>query len=167
MEPLFPALLEANIIATGGNSAGTEWDNTHTGLIDNEGLGGTYAEVHSYSKCAVSERGSGKNPLLYMKLDAPKNVLKLQLAARTGGWEDQGQNVRVQVGPSSEYDANYPVCTEIGQVEGTGSLEDYECGQVHRGQYVFLSNDQRYISICEAKVFVEAGMLLFWWWLSW
>ena len=79
--------------------------------------------------------------------------MKVQLAFRTDGNTWQGKNVRVQVGSSPQYNANDPVCTDIAQLTGTG-LMDYDCNQFHDGQYVILSNDQSYLTICEAKVFV-------------
>ena len=80
--------------------------------------------------------------------------MKLQLARRTSkGYEYQGKNVRIQVGTSPKYNANDPVCTEIAQLSGTG-LVDYDCNQFHAGQYVIISNDQRLLTVCEAKVFV-------------
>ena len=94
-----------------------------------------------------------------MKLAAPRKILKLQLAFRTDGHNTQGKNVRVQVGSSSQYNANDPVCTDIDQLTGTGLVE-YDCDQFHEGQYVILSNDQSYLTICEAKVFVETGKLV-------
>ena len=156
MLPPFSAPEEATIIATGGNSAGSQWDNSHPGLIDNDGLDGLNPEVTA-KKCAVSQRTSNKIAFLSMKLDAPKTVLKLQLAQRTQCCLNQGQNVKVQVGTSSQYNANDPVCMEIAQLSGTG-LVDYDCDQFHAGQYVIISNDQSHLTICEAKVFViDAG----------
>ena len=149
--------MEATVIETGGNSAGTKWDNTHTGLIDNEGLNGTHADVASMSKCAVSEMGRNIRPFLAMKLAEPKKIMMVQLAFRADGMSlHQGKNVQVQVGSSLQYDANGPVCMEISQLSGHG-LVDYYCDQVHEGQYVILSNDQQHLTICEAKVFVEPG----------
>ena len=92
-----------------------------------------------------------------MKLDMPKTVIKIQLAYRTDGYANQGRNVKVQVGTSSHYNANDPICMEIAQLSGTGLVE-YDCNQFHTGQYVIISNDQSYLTICEAKVFVtDAG----------
>ena len=141
----------------------TFWHDSHTGLIDNDGLTGTTDDVHS-KKCAVSESASGKVAFLSMKLDAPKTIFKLQLATRTDGYATtQAKNVRVQVGTSSQYNANDPVCTVIPQLSGTG-LMDYYCDQLYEGLYVILSTDQTYITICEAKIFVDitaTGMLLY------
>ena len=159
MLPPFSDPEEATIIATGGNSAGNTWDNSHTGLIDNDGLAGlnsdvtTSACVQTQCKCAVSVKNSNKRAFFSMKLDAPKTVIKLQLAPRTQCCTNQGQNVKVQVGTSSQYNANDPVCMEIAQLSGTG-LVDYDCDQFHAGQYVIMSSDQSYLTICEAKVFV-------------
>ena len=89
-----------------------------------------------------------------MKLDAPKTIFRLQLATRTDGYATtQAKNVRVQVGRSSQHNANDPVCTVIPQLSGTG-LMDYYCDQLYEGQYVILSTDQTTITICEAKIFV-------------
>ena len=143
---------EANIIETGTNSAGGPWD-FHAGLIDGEGLAGTSADVNEKEKCGVSTRSSTQRAFFYMKLATPGTVIKLQLARRTEGHPDQGKNVRVQVGSSPQYNVNDPVCMEIAQLSGTG-LVDYDCDQFHAGQYVIISNDQDYLTICEAKVFV-------------
>ena len=89
-----------------------------------------------------------------MKLATPKIILRLQLAFRTDGYQNQGENVRVQVGSGPQYNANDPVCKEIDQLTGTG-LVNYDCDHFHEGQYIILSNDQSYLTICEAKVFVE------------
>ena len=148
--------VEASIVETSGNSAGTTWDNTHPGLIDNAGLAGTYADVASKSRCAVSQTGSTR-PYLSMKLAATETILKVQLAFRTDGYTNQGKNVLVQVGTGPAYTPNRRVCRAIGQLTGAG-LVDYHCDWddtvSHQGQYVILSNDQTYLTICEAKVFV-------------
>ena len=147
---------EANIIETGTNGAGGAWD-FHTGLIDGEGLAGTGSDVGGKVKCGVSSKGSKPRAFFYMKLAKPSTVMKIQLAFRTDAAPDQGKNVRIQVGTSPQYNANDPVCTEIAQLSGTG-LVDYYCNQFHEGQYVIISNDQSYLTICEAKVFViDAG----------
>ena len=81
----------------------------------------------------------------------------MQFAFRTDGSTADGNNVKVQVGNSPQYNASDPVCKEIAQLSGTG-LVDYNCNQFHTGQYVIVSNDQAVLTICEAKVFViDAG----------
>ena len=155
--PSFTVSVEATIIATDGNSMAGAWDGTHSGLIDNAGLNGTSADVYSYSKCAVTARGSQERAFFSMKMATPKIILRLKLAFRTDGVNEwQGKNVRVQVGSGPQYNANDPVCKEIDQLTGTG-LVDYDCDQFHKGQYVILSNNQTYLTICEAKVFVETA----------
>ena len=154
--PSLTASGEANIIETGTNGAGGAWD-IHTGLIDGEGLAGTRADVMGQVKCGVSWIGSTPRAFFYMKLATTSMVMKMQFAFRTDGHTYQGKNVKVQVGTSPQYNANDPVCTEIAQLSGTG-LIDYDCNQFHIGQYVIISNDQSYLTICEAKVFViDAG----------
>ena len=143
---------EANIIETGTNGAGGAWD-FHTGLIDGEGLAGTYQDVIGMVKCGVSSKGSKPRAWFYMKLATPGTVMKLQLAFRTDGHTHQGKNVKIQVGTRPQYNVNDPVCMEIAQLSGTG-LVDYDCDQFHAGQYVIISNDQSILTICEAKVFV-------------
>ena len=152
--PSFTAQEEANIIETGTNSCDScHWD-FHTGLIDGKGLAGTYADVETKTKCGVSTRSDQKRAFFYMKLGTPGAVMKLQLAFRTDRCcAYQGKNVKVQVGSSPQYNVNDPVCMEIAQLSGTG-LVDYDCDQFHAGQYVIISNDQRLLTICEAKVFV-------------
>ena len=87
-----------------------------------------------------------------MMLDRPQQILRVQLAIRIG-YPEQSKNVQVQVGSSSQYNPSDPVCKEIPQLSGTG-LVDYECDHYHEGQHIVLSNDQNYLTICEAKVFV-------------
>ena len=83
--------------------------------------------------------------------------MKMQFAFRTDGSTADGNNVKVQVGNSPQYNASDPVCKEIAQLSGTG-LVDYNCNQFHTGQYVIVSNDHAHLTICEAKVFViDAG----------
>ena len=147
--------VEEPVIETGGNSVAGNFANSHTGLIDNAGICGTQADVSTHSECGVSKRSSSTRAFLIMKLAAPKTILKLQLAFRTDGITDQGKNVRVQVGSTSQYNANDPICVDIPQLSGIGLVE-YDCNQYHEGQYVILSSDQSYLTICEAKVFVEA-----------
>ena len=71
-----PISVEAPIIETAGNDAGSIWDLTHTGLVDNAGIGGTNADVNAWQtgRCAVSQRrGSSANrAFLSMKLAAPR-----------------------------------------------------------------------------------------------
>ena len=146
---------EANIIETGeagSNSVKGPWEKSYVRLIDGEGLAGTTPDM---PKCGVSIKGSTPRAFFYMKLAKPSTVMKLQLARRTSkGYEYQGKNVRIQVGTSPKYNANDPVCTEIAQLSGTG-LVDYHCNQNQTGQYVIISNDQKILTICEAKVFVK------------
>ena len=102
---------------------------------------------------------------LAMKLKTPEKVLKIQLAFRKdepGNYLWQGKNVKVQIGSSPLYNANDVVCTKIDQLKDTSNgLVDYDCDQIHEGQYVILSNDQPRLTICEAKVFVEPSKLLY------
>ena len=144
----------ATVNATYGNSAGnTIWDNSHPRLIDNKISGTTQQEVNL--NCAASAgQVLKKRAFLSMELDAPKKVVKVQLAFRTDGHTDNGKNVRIQVGTGPQYNASDPVCRDIGQLTGVGFM-DYVCDKVHVGKYVILSNDQNYLLICEAKVFVE------------
>ena len=152
--------VEEPVIETGSwSNISPTWANSHTGLIDNAGLCGTDDDVQSRSKCGVV--GVGGLPgraALTLKLAEPRTVVKLQLAGRTSSAGlYQGKNVRVQVGSSPQYNQSDPVCTEVGQLEATAGLVDYVCDQFHEGQYIILSNDQTHLTICEAKVFVEAG----------
>ena len=152
--------MEAKVIETGGNSAGiTAWDNSHTGLTDGAGIGEPLQYIAG--PCAVSDGRSGVRAFLSMKLEVPRKILSIQLAFRTDvhhghPWTSQGKNVLVQVGSSMVYNTNDPVCKEIDQLAGIGLVE-YECDKVHEGQYVILSNDQNILTICEARVFAEAG----------
>ena len=149
-------LVEATILETAGRSGtGSQYDSWHTNL--NDGIAISAGD----SNCAINYRGNeGDRPWLSLKLNEPKKVVQVQLARRTDGRsesEGQGKNVRVQVGSSPTLNNNDPVCKEIDQLSGTG-LVDYECDQYLVGQYVIISNDQVYLTICEAKVFVQEGM---------
>ena len=149
-------LVEATILETAGRSGtGSQYDSWHTNL--NDGIAISAGD----SNCAINYRGNeGDRPWLSLKLNEPKKVVQVQLARRTDGHSEagQGKNVRVQVGYCATLNANDPMCKEIDQLHGTG-LVVYECDQYHVGQYVTFSNDQEYLTICEAKVFVEEGKL--------
>ena len=156
--------MEEPVIETGSwANTNPTWANTHTGLIDNAGLSGTDGDVTS-SKCGVVQNPLPGRAALTLKLAEPRTVVKLQLAGRTssaqgmcGITRNQGKNVRVQVGSSPQYNTSDPVCMEVGQLAATGGLVDYVCDHFHEGQYIIFSNDQDYLTICEAKVFVQAG----------
>ena len=102
---------------------------------------------------------------LAMKLKTPEKVRKIQLVFRKdepGNYLWQGKNVQVQIGFSPLYSAKDLVCTKIDQLKDSSyGLVDYDCDQIHEGQYVILSNDQPRLTICEAKVFVEPSKLLY------
>ena len=152
-------LEEATIWETSGRSGTTsQYDSWHPNLIDGIAIGTGPGD----GNCAISYRGNvGDRPWLSVKLNEPKKVVQVQLARRTDGKsesEGQGKNVRVQVGSSPTLKSTDPVCKEINQLSGTG-LVDYECDQHHVGQYVIFSNDQVYLAICEAKVFVKNSKL--------
>ena len=150
---------------TFGRITGSASDGSHTKLID-----GTATGTFSYmvDHCAISSRGTSMTmrPYLVMKLNGPNKVLEIQLARRTDGKsesEGQGSNVRVQVADDLNFNIDAPtpmsVCKEIDQLSGTG-LVSYECDHYYVGQYVFFSNDQEELTICEAKVFVQEGKLM-------
>ena len=101
--------------------------------------------------CAVTQKGPSQRAWFGMKLEASKRIGGVKLAMRTDCCPDQGQNVKVQIGSSMGYNANDPVCREIGQLSGSG-LKDYLCDNVHEGQYVILSSPSHILTICEAKV---------------
>ena len=148
--------VEEPVIETGSwSNINPTWANSHTGLIDNAGLCGTDDDVQSRSKCGVVQNPQPGRAALTLKLAEPRTIVKLQLAASAN--IDQRKNVRVQVGSSPHYNPSDPLCTEVGQLEATRGLVDYVCDQFHEGQYIILSNDQTYLTICEAKVFVQAG----------
>ena len=140
----------ATIVETESNPQG-HWTGTHTGLIDGKGLDGLNSDVSSKERCAVAAKGSSPRAWHAMKLDANKYIKGVQLARRTQCCSDQGKNVKIQVGSGLQYNDNDPVCKEISILSGTG-LVDYWCDNVHEGQYVILSTDQAYLTICEARV---------------
>ena len=95
--------------------------------------------------------------------DAQKKVVGVRLSRRKDPYapapdanhDYQATNVKVTIGPSEKYDPKEPQCTMIRQLkQQTGStMVDYNCdlGE-HAGQYVKFSNDQDYLTICEARV---------------
>ena len=120
--------------------------------MDGKGLDGDF-----YAKgCACTE----SHPLPHwfsLELDAPRTVTKVQIARRTDA-AYQGENVRITIGPSREYDANETLCRpEIPNLE-YGGLIDYTCtGDLPQGKYVKLSKaGEIHFTICEVKVFVRA-----------
>ena len=142
---------------TSGKQAGFSWDDTHPRLIDNAGIDGSCCD-----SCAGSRDDRDaltRRPWMSMTLDMPQKIMRVQLAFRKIDSNTQthirnnGKNVRIQVGSSSQYNPSDPICKEIPQLAGTG-LVDYDCDHYHEGQYVIFSNDQQHIIICEAKVFV-------------
>ena len=153
LDNFFPTVLEeATIMSTAGKQSGYDWDDTHPRLIDNAGIDGTCC-----ANCAASRDDQDRRPWMSMTLDRPQKIMRVQLSFRKTGNANtlsHGKNVRVQVGSSSQYNPSDPVCTEIPQLPRTGPV-DYDCDNYHVGQYVIFSNDQQYLDICEAKVFVR------------
>ena len=69
---------------------------------------------------------------------------------------DQGQNIRITIGPSKEYDPSEPLCLpEIYELVWSEGLQDYICtGDLQEGKYVKISR-VGWIVLCEVKVFTE------------
>ena len=67
---------------------------------------------------------------------------------------NDGQNIKITVGPSQSYDPNEPLCLpEIDDIQRKEGLQDYFCTRRHSGKYVKISRDEAYVVICEVKVF--------------
>ena len=108
-------------VNSGGSSAGnTFWDDSHPRLIDNKVSGTTTQEVNL--NCAASAgQVLGKRAFLSMELDAPKKVVKVQLAFRTDGHTDNSKNVRIQVGTAQISNCGCADC--LGGTLGRGSIQ--------------------------------------------
>merc|ERR1719323_189567 len=98
--------------------------------------------------------------------DAQKKIVGVRIARRKDPYapalhvnhDYQAKNVKVWVGPGFLPSSQDRLCTFIPQLtEQVGAtMVDYMCdpGQQHIGQYVKFSNDQDYLTICEARVLV-------------
>ena len=118
-------------------------------LIDGADLDGIWSTTSCAAICGQATNWWS------MELDAPGKVTKLKIARRMNEGLDQGQNVKVTIGSTPEYNPNDPVCVEIADLTRTAGLQDYECDQgQHIGKYVKISNDKGCLTICEAQVFV-------------
>ena len=148
---------EAEIV---GTAQSTESHGAHhSRLDDGKGLDGRFDS----DGCAST---NNTDPIQWfaLELEAPHFVTKVQIARRTEATADtdlQGRNVRITVGPSSEYDASEPLCRpEIPNLEYTAGLIDYPCTEgAKEGKYVKITSTtaNEHFVICEVKVFVRAA----------
>ena len=130
---------------------------SHSRLVDGKGLDGRW----SSDGCA-STNNTNSIQWYALELEAPQFVTKVQIARRTEATADtdfQGRNVRITIGPSSEYDASEPLCRpEIPNLEYTAGLIDYPCTEgAKEGKYVKITSTtaNEHFVICEVKVFVQ------------
>ena len=100
------------------------------------------------------------NQWFSLELQEAQKVTKVQIARRMFCCWEQGQNIRISIGPSKSYDPSEPLCLpEISDLVREKGLQDYVCtGHLHSGKYVKISkiakpgnNDA--LALCEAKVF--------------
>ena len=129
---------------------------SHSRLVDGKGLDG------GFDGCA-STRNDHQIHWYALELEAPQFVTKVQIARRTEATAEndfQGRNVRITVGPSSEYDVSEPLCRpEIPNLEYTAGLIDYPCTEGPKvGKYVKITSTtaNEHFVICEVKVYVRA-----------
>ena len=68
----------------------------------------------------------------------------------------QGENIRITIGPSKDYDSSEPLCLpEITDLVWAAGLQDYICtGNLHEGKYVKISH-VGWLVLCEVKVFSQ------------
>ena len=77
-------------------------------------------------------------------------------------WE-QGQKIRITIGPSQSYDPSEPLCLpEITELQRVAGLQDYTCtGNLHSGKYVKIHKTYVHgqsdlgLVLCEVKVFTS------------
>ena len=88
-----------------------------------------------------------------LELQEERRVIKVQIARRQGYWE-QGQDVKITIGPSKSYDPDEPLCLpEIADLIRDVGLQDYVCtGKLNSGKYVKIST-LYVLVLCEVKVF--------------
>ena len=74
--------------------------------------------------------------------------------------QEQGQNIRISIGPSKVYDNSEPQCLpDIAELVSSGGLQDYRCtGELHEGKYVKISR-AAVLVLCEVKVFTQKGTI--------
>ena len=101
--------------------------------------------------------------------DARKKIVGVRIARRKDPYapaphvnhDDQAKNVRVTVGPSLYPSSEDRLCTYIPELreQAGATMVDYMCApyqeNIGAGQYVKFSNDQDYLTICEARVLVS------------
>ena len=95
-----------------------------------------------------------------LELAEEQRVAKVQIARRTACCFDQGQNIRISIGPSKSYDPSEPLCLpEISDLKREPGLQDYVCtGNLHSGKFVKITKIRKEdntasLVLCEAKVF--------------
>ena len=73
-----------------------------------------------------------------LELQESRRVTKVQIARRMDCCWEQGQNIRITIGPSQSYDPSEPLCLpEITELRREEGLQDYICtGNLHSGKYV-------------------------------
>ena len=93
-----------------------------------------------------------------LELQESRRVTKVQIARRMDCCWEQGQNIRITIGPSQSYDPSEPLCLpEITELRREEGLQDYICtGNLHSGKYVKINKlnwDKLGLVLCEVKVF--------------
>ena len=63
-----------------------------------------------------------------LELQEEEPVTKVQIARRMDCCWEQGQKIRITIGPSQSYDPNEPLCLpEITELQRVAGLQDYAC----------------------------------------
>ena len=105
-----------------------------------------------YSGCAHTGNSNGRN-WFSLELPTAEKVTKVQIARRTDCCWQQGQNIKITIGPSSSYDTNEPTCLPEIDLRASG-LQDYLCTEnPPPGKFVKLSKIGL-LALCEVKVFI-------------
>ena len=161
--------MESQIVNTFHSSSSFNGDSSK--LVDNEGLGGVFRHgwgsgipkcclikfLPLYRGCAHTER-SEEDEWFSLELQESRRVTKVQIARRMDCCWEQGQNIRITIGPSQSYDPSEPLCLpEITELRREEGLQDYICtGNLHSGKYVKINKlnwDKLGLVLCEVKVF--------------
>ena len=125
-------------------------------LIDGLSINGDWGKKSGDIRIGCGAQKSS-NKWLSMELDAPRRVVRVQLARRMDHIE-HGRDIKVTIGSAAATPhSSDKACVQIADLTRTAGMQDYECTSgKHVGKYVKFSSPHMFV-ICEAKVFVEAG----------
>ena len=125
---------------------------------EGRGIPSSYVYIFPiYRGCAHTKNGVGRE-WFSLELPTAQKVTKVQIARRMDCCWDQGQNIKITIGPSASYDPNEPTCLEITDLKRESGLQDYFCSEnPPPGKFVKLSKIG-WVALCEVKVFATQDM---------